>query len=74
MRVWASSVVGHLMGVPPITPAEVEWTGDPQARPAALGGPPETPTCNLLLGDDCHSSGLYGPVGSSQVKVGRRFW
>jgi glyoxylase I family protein len=25
MRVWASSVVGHLMGVPPITPARSGW-------------------------------------------------
>jgi hypothetical protein len=47
MRVWASSVVGHLMGVPPITLAEVERTGDPEARPAALGWAARDP--NLLF-------------------------
>ena len=44
MQGWAHSVAGHLMGVPPITPAEVQRTGDPEARPAAPGWIP------LLLG------------------------
>jgi integrase len=26
------------------------------------------------LGDDCPSSGLYGPLGNGQVRLGRRFW
>jgi hypothetical protein len=38
MRVWASSVVGHLMGVPPITPAEVERTSDAEADLWLSGG------------------------------------
>ena len=71
MRVWVSSVVGHLMGVPPITPAEVERTADPEARPAGsqVGCQnPQPATC--CLGDNCPSSGLYGSVGSGQVRLG----
>jgi hypothetical protein len=38
MRVWVSSVVGHLMGVPPITPPP-RWNGPAIRRPdlRALG-------------------------------------
>jgi hypothetical protein len=43
MRVWVSSVVGHLMGVPPITPAEVEGPAIQRPDLRALGWPATGP-------------------------------